>query len=291
MIVAISGKMGSGKDTVANMLQYHLSQNPGNEGTYKQYNYLYNERSTGVHQPEWEIKKFADKIKDTICLWLGCTREELEDRDFKEEPLGEEWRRWFVMVGDQTFAMKSTQSEAVQVANKQNTFHEGKHFTVRPDVLTPRKLMQLLGTECGREIIHPNLWVSALFAEYTHHMETIPGYSANAGEADLVEDYWIISDMRFPNELHGVRKRFGTTIRVERPTELRFPDLYDQFQQNSVAQQWESWLKENWREDYDKIYHPSETSLDHVMDWNYIIQNTESLQHLFTETKLIAEDL
>ena len=32
--------------------------------------------------------------------------------------------------------------------------------------LTPRKLLQLLGTDCGRDIIHPNIWVNALFADY-----------------------------------------------------------------------------------------------------------------------------
>ena len=31
-----------------------------------------------------EIKKFADKLKDIVCLLIGCTREQLEDQEFKK---------------------------------------------------------------------------------------------------------------------------------------------------------------------------------------------------------------
>jgi hypothetical protein len=42
-----------------------------------------------------EIKKFADKLKDMVCVLLSCTREKLEDREFKNTPLGEHWRKWY----------------------------------------------------------------------------------------------------------------------------------------------------------------------------------------------------
>ena len=43
------------------------------------------------HFSNYQIKKFADKLKDIACLLIGCTREQLEDREFKEKELGEEW--------------------------------------------------------------------------------------------------------------------------------------------------------------------------------------------------------
>ena len=31
---------------------------------------------------------------------------------------------------------------------------------------TPRLLLQLLGTDAGRNIVHPNIWVNALMSDY-----------------------------------------------------------------------------------------------------------------------------
>jgi hypothetical protein len=30
-----------------------------------------------------------------VCVLLSCTREKLEDREFKNTPLGEHWRKWY----------------------------------------------------------------------------------------------------------------------------------------------------------------------------------------------------
>jgi hypothetical protein len=60
MIIAINGKIGSGKDELGKNLI----------------------KSFGS---DWEIKKFADKLKDVVCLLTGCTRNQLEDQKFKEK--------------------------------------------------------------------------------------------------------------------------------------------------------------------------------------------------------------
>jgi hypothetical protein len=49
------------------------------------------ETSFGKNQSGFEIKKYADKLKDFVCILIGCTREQLEDQEFKEKELGEEW--------------------------------------------------------------------------------------------------------------------------------------------------------------------------------------------------------
>ena len=60
MIIAICGHKFSGKSTVARLL--------GN--------------ATG-----YEVVSFADKLKDITCVLSGCTREDLENYEFKENEL------------------------------------------------------------------------------------------------------------------------------------------------------------------------------------------------------------
>ena len=105
---------------------------------------------------KYQIKKFADEIKNTVCRWIGCIRERLEDRDFKEKELGPEWWYYNTPTGLVNYADYEAMRPLVEFEHN-----------VELIKLTPRKLMQLLGTEAGREIIHPNIWVNALFADYS----------------------------------------------------------------------------------------------------------------------------
>lgn len=66
MIIAICGHKFSGKSTVARLLH----------------------NATG-----YEVVSFADKLKDITCVLSGCTREQLEDYDFKETQLVPDYLR------------------------------------------------------------------------------------------------------------------------------------------------------------------------------------------------------
>lgn len=57
MLIGITGHKFSGKSTVANILSEMLG---------------------------YETHSFADKLKDVTCILSGCTRENLEDYEFKE---------------------------------------------------------------------------------------------------------------------------------------------------------------------------------------------------------------
>ena len=59
---------------------------------------------------------------------------------------------------------------------------------------SPRQLMQLLGTEFGRELIHPNIWIYLM-------EERLKG----AGNV-------VIDDVRFHNEAEMIRERNGGKI-------------------------------------------------------------------------------
>lgn len=69
---------------------------------------------------------------------------------------------------------------------------------------TPRYAMQTLGTEYGRELIHPDLWTMA--------------WAAGARAAlDRGASGVVVEDCRFPNEVEAVRALGGTVVRIVRP--------------------------------------------------------------------------
>lgn len=64
--------------------------------------------------------------------------------------------------------------------------------------VTPRHIMQTLGTEWGRMLIAPDIWVRVCMRRV-----------AGAGRA-------VISDVRFPNEAKAIRAAGGHVIRLHR---------------------------------------------------------------------------
>lgn len=273
MIIGISGKVGLGKDTVGKIVQgLIIGENKFKDGiigfldSYDDY--------LSYPNKEWEIKKFADKLKDIVCLLIGCTREQLEDREFKEKELGEEW--WKVFYGTGQYAYEKGK----------NRLERGYDIGIK---LTPRLLLQLLGTECGRQIIHPNIWVNALMSEYkslygyqtTDSKINIEGISIPIPVLDIdkrVFPNWIITDVRFPNELEAVKKRGGISIRVNRnPFKWIEPDEYEVETGKKVER---------------IIEHESETALDNA-EFDYVIENDGTIEDLIQKVKeiLVKEQL
>jgi hypothetical protein len=77
--------MGSGKDTVGEILQY-LIWVKGNVD-YEQFKQFKNEGFRKETWSGWQIKKFSDKLKDMTCILIGCTREQLESQEFKKKTM------------------------------------------------------------------------------------------------------------------------------------------------------------------------------------------------------------
>lgn len=91
MIVAISGKAQNGKDTVANMIAYCIfysisepNQPFSLEGLEYFLKYFDKELATNFF-----VVKFADSLKEATASILGCSRDSLEDINFKNSPI--EW--------------------------------------------------------------------------------------------------------------------------------------------------------------------------------------------------------
>lgn len=262
MIIGISGKISSGKDTVAQMIHW-LESKWSNAGLAKKDPMKSYKTFMSMEKPfstsDWETRRFADTLKDITCMLIGCTREQLEDREFKEESLGENWAYW--IYEDKKYDYVSSDKQ----------FFRDKSLILHHH--TPRSLMQLLGTEAGREIIHPNIWVNALFAEYTPQDK-----SAFIDALDIMPKYeypkWIIPDTRFPNEAKAIRDRGGILIRINRPIKKR--------QKGSTDANARLHLKNA---------HPSETALDNWEDWDYIIENDGTLEDLLEKVKEIYSNL
>lgn len=262
MIISVSGKINSGKDTVGKIIQI-LTKSPHftDEAVVK-----FLERN--VPNPVFTIHKWADTLKDIVCLLIGCTRADLEDREFKERKLGEEW--WYYKI------YESQVKGFVLYPYLEN---KDEYHIVALVKLTPRLLLQLLGTECGRQIIHPNIWVNALMSEYKPLVST-QGVIMNLGmstsqlekvgkEVPIEYPNWVITDTRFPNELKAVKDKGGITIRVNRKPEGKWID----------KQEWDLHTK-------GIVPHESETALDNA-EFDYVIDNNGSIEELVEKVREI----
>lgn len=77
--------------------------------------------------------------------------------------------------------------------------------------LTARRLMQTLGTEWGRDALHPDFWVVIAAGK----LERLLGVTFNRSPVPAI--YAVIDDVRFANEAEMIRAYGGTLIRIERP--------------------------------------------------------------------------
>lgn len=96
------------------------------------------------------------------------------------------------------------------------------------------------------------------------------------GKQKLSHPNWIITDMRFPNELKAVKDRDGISIRVNRPTIYATPKDNSEFNNQEL----------------NKFNHPSETALDNA-EFDYVIENKGSLIELIDKVKdiLLTENI
>jgi hypothetical protein len=205
MVIALSGRMGSGKDTAGIILQHItglqknlttkdvscIAENYTDDiinsvSNYKKEQWWLEEMSN------WEIKKFAGKLKFVASVLLGVPIGDFEDQDFKKSYLGPEWDTFFRTVKD---------------TNGIVTGVETKRMTVR-------EFLQKLGTDAMRMGLHEDVWVNALFADYK------PPKLSQYNPSN-----WIITDCRFLNEARAVKEHNGVIVRMSRP-EVEIPSTH-----------------------------------------------------------------
>ena len=251
MIIGIGGKIGSGKNLVCNIIQYLTAEDCSSECINRIKEGL---PIKGYHNSKFEQKAFAGKLKQIASLLTGIPIEAFEDQEFKKSLLGEQWG-----------TVRVNPLNAVPV-------FEDVQFN---ELMSVRELLQKLGTEAMRDGLHVNTWVNALFADYTPIRETLGGDGKwietdkdflHFGERFTYPN-WIITDMRFPNEMEAVVERDGITIRVVRPHGYTNPHT-GEYKEMPLS------------------YHPSETSLDDAK-FNYEIINDGTIEDLVEKVKQI----
>ena len=305
-IISISGKINSGKDTVGKIIKILTSSPHFNNKAVIDF------LDRDLYDSDWKIKKFADKLKDIVCLLLNVDRKTLEDREFKEKELGEEWTCYKVtQLGKIINKCYLTEKEAltyIEYASKYY-FKEGvdrlEQFKVIKVKMTPRLLLQLLGTECGRQIIHPNLWCNSLMSEYKPLVSTqlvIMNLGMSTSQLEKVGkevpiEYpnWIITDTRFENELKAVKDRGGITIRVNRKKKpIRCNNCMNTYEEDDLIDLGEDYIPSCPKcntdsylmQPYEDIEHESETALDNA-EFDYEIDNNGSLEELVGKVREI----
>ena len=259
MILAVSGRIGSGKDTVGKIIQY-LTSNEGKKMSYSSFCLL---QERWYNHNDFIIKKFAGKLKQIVSILTGIPVEDLEKQEVKDSYLPEEWNKLMPYIGDFNYPPLT----------------QYQKYTVR-------QLLQEIGTEAMRDVIHPNVWVNALFADYKPQNEliTVWGDKINSRKVirtlggnlyeviNSVYPNWVITDLRFPNELDAIKQRGGITIRVNRPVE-NYPEnhKFNGDTQSAIK------IAHN---------HPSETALDNAT-FDYTIINDGSIEELIEKVKEI----
>ena len=174
----------------------------------------------------------------------------------------------------------TSKEEALKVRNKKlqevDTFIPLKYVAKQ---WTPRLLLQNMGTQIGREIIHPDIWVNSLMAEYKSKLSSNNPVDDLDWEPRFIYPNWIITDTRFPNELEAVKDREGITIRVNRNPGYKWID----------KQEWDLHSK-------GIVPHESETALDDST-FDYEIDNNgtipeliDKIRNILIENKLIKNN-
>jgi hypothetical protein len=185
-IIGISGSINSGKDTVGEIIQY-LTFKQINGLQYKSTEKSFNNYKIGSNKEFWQIKKFADPLKEIVCILTGCSRDQLEDRKFKDSYLPKEW-----------------DSKDIYSVTK----------------FTYRGFLQYLGTDLFRDQIHENAWVNSLMNGYKPNSNFLNFSDCLFDQHELLSlthyPNWIITDVRFPNEAEAITDRGGVVIKILR---------------------------------------------------------------------------
>ena len=127
-----------------------------------------------VDRHDFFKESFANSVKDACAAVFGWDRAMLEGDTLESRAWREQSDAWW--------------SEKL-----------GREFS-------PRLALQLMGTEAGRDVFHPDLWVHTVLRRCKP------------------SQYYVIADVRFPNEIKAIRDSGGRVIRVRRGPD---PEWYD----------------------------------------------------------------
>lgn len=124
---------------------------------------------------------------------------------------------------------------AILTGHEDQYSREGKGCYLEEWGVTAGRMQQIIGTDAIRNQVNKDAWVISLFSKYN------------------TDSFWIISDVRFPNEVQYIKKLGGIVVRINR-------DTTDDCTRD--------------------MQHESETSLDCFREWDFVIDNNAGLDAL-----------
>lgn len=269
-LIGLHGKLQSGKDITTKITQYLTSKYDQDNNEPFRLEDIYS-------NSEWKNKKFAGKLKQIVSLLIGCNISDLENEEFKNRPLGEEWDR---VKCNYRFEGKGFSSLFDSIEQAEKSLEEdgcyGYEFSTQK--ITPRLLLQRIGTNCLRDLIHPNIHVNSLFSDYKPTDWLSEDFAFNSKTEILINtpyrEYsdgyvnrkmymkypkWIISDCRFLNEIEAIKSRGGIVIKITNPRIIS-TDL-----------------------------HESENALSEYNDFDYSLINDGSIDDLVVKVKQMLQ--
>lgn len=211
-IVGVTGKAGSGKDTAAAHLveQYGFQQiafaDPLKRYAHKVFGFTKDQLWGPSHLRNEEDPRFAGFTSPTEACdsWIATfVRADEHDSQFVNSILPGPG----LLPGIALLQLKTWMQELALSGTK----------------ISPRVVLQSLGTEWGREI-KEDIWLAHALDVASSLMSGGHTYSRTQGLEKLQGApalHVVMSDVRFDNELEELKKHGGYLIRVYRPEELR----------------------------------------------------------------------
>lgn len=174
VIICMSGKAGSGKDTVADYL---------------------------VKNHDFKRMAFADPLRDIVQLVFVMDKENVWDRKLRELPLKDfpnhatnDIVKWYYNEGFINFP-NITKDELSVLKESYNWTGDMITSMSRDEMYwSVRKLLQFIGTEMFRNLINRDIWVKNFISRIE------PGTN------------YVVTDARFINEIECIKKHFGGKI-------------------------------------------------------------------------------
>ncbi len=179
--IGLRGDMGAGKDTLAEEICRRF--------------------------PEYSVRKFATILREAVQIVTDIPPERtVSDADKAVSLAGCTYGRYDLLgrllyairhVTDRDPTIELGERMFAVVAEGPFAVEGGGRVALR---MTVGRLLQVLGTECFRNMVDPDVWVDAFFRRWDAE-----------GRPPVV-----IADTRFPNETAAIRARGGAVVLVRR---------------------------------------------------------------------------
>lgn len=202
--IGINGAIGSGKDSVAKLLIHLIEEQPLQSYGLPPHSFIdeiamisYRNIILSEEYPKsnnFEVKRFADKLKDFVCSITGLTREQLEKKEVKEMPL-EAFPNYYCYRGDNIPENVVFYSSSWEECRTYMTTHSYVRMSKR--FLTPRQLMEMIGDDLIKRKINENVWINSFYSNF-----------------DTSKQSFIVPDLRYVEEAESLKKHNAFLIKV-----------------------------------------------------------------------------